>query len=124
MPVWGMWVSLLRLQPSPKIKFEDVKRLVTKNDKVVFYEFWAEWCGPCKRMKPELNAFDARYPQNKFTRIDIEKKEGKKFVQQFDIKSIPAIVVVVNDREVTRFTGARTLEALERELIPYIAKTK
>lgn len=66
--------------------------------------FEAEWCGPCKSMRPIFDAMWAKgYP---VIRIDIDDKV--KMAEDYSVKAVPTVVLVDRDlNEIKRFTGAR-----------------
>ena len=77
--------------------------------KTVFY-FTADWCNPCKQTKPiaeELN----RDGVAAFQFIDADQEI--ELVKKFEIKSIPTFILIENEKEVNRITGAQTKEQLE-----------
>ncbi len=66
-------------------------------------DFWAEWCGPCKTMKPIFEsvseAVDAR-----FGKVNIE--DNQEAATTFGVRSIPTFLVVRDGEEVDRAMGA------------------
>ena len=76
--------------------------------KNVFY-FTADWCQPCKKVKPIVE--DMKKEGFEFQRIDADYEQL--LVKQFQIKSIPTFILLEDGKELNRITGARTREELE-----------
>ena len=63
-----------------------------QTDKVVLVDFYAEWCGPCKKMKPSIEAIEKEMASNvKVIRIDVDK--NAELVKSFGILDIPILRV-------------------------------
>lgn len=85
------------------------------NSKLAVVDFSAVWCGPCQMLAPiteELS--DEMDGEVDFFSADVD--ENRDLAYQFDIQSIPAIVVFANGEEVTRTVGFQPKEEL-KELI-------
>ncbi len=76
----------------------------------VLYDFYADWCGPCRAMGPTVEALIAKgYPVQ---RVNVDQYRA--FAQQFRVESLPCFVMVVDGREVDRVVGGTTMFRLER----------
>jgi len=63
-----------------------------QTDKVILVDFYAEWCGPCKKMKPSIEAIEKEMAANvKVVRIDVDK--NAELVKSFGILDIPILRV-------------------------------
>ena len=78
--------------------------------------FTAEWCGPCKQTRPIVEELNREQIMAKFFIIDVDLEI--EMAQDFEIKSVPTFVVMKNNKEIHRETGAKTRQQLE-ELIRY-----
>jgi thioredoxin 1 len=82
---------------------------------IVLY-FTAEWCGPCKRTRPLVEELNKDQSETRFYIIDVDNEI--EMAQDFGIQSVPTFVVMKDNQEVYRTTGAKTKQQLE-ELINY-----
>lgn len=62
---------------------------VMKNSSTVFITFMADWCQPCKRMKPLVDELEQENPDIEFVRISIDTEEGSTLAQHFGVRSVP-----------------------------------
>lgn len=76
--------------------------------KTIFY-FTADWCGPCKRVRPIVE--DLIKEGYSFQIIDADSEID--LVKKFEIRSIPTFILLVDNEEKARITGAQTREQLE-----------
>ena len=86
----------------------------TKN-KVVLVDFWAEWCAPCKMMAPVLNDVASDLTGNSHVgKLNIEQYQS--MAQQFNVRSIPTLILFKNGKEVKRFVGIKQKDFLLKEI--------
>lgn len=98
-----------------KDNFEEV---VSNND-VVVIDFWATWCGPCKTFAPVFEATSEKYPDVVFGKVNTE--EQMELAGQFDIRSIPTLMVVREKVILYTKPGAVPAQSLERTLDKMLA---
>jgi thioredoxin 1 len=72
--------------------------------------FTAEWCNPCKRVRPIAEELD-RDNVIKFQFIDAD--DNSDLCRKFEIKAIPTFVLIENGKEIRRINGAKTKEQIE-----------
>ena len=86
---------------------------VVKSTVPVVADFWAEWCGPCKMIAPVLKELAREYKDKiKIAKIDVDA-EGE-LAQQFNIVSIPTILLFNKGQVVKQQIGAVPRQALEK----------
>jgi thioredoxin 1 len=86
---------------------------VVKSTVPVVADFWAEWCGPCKMIAPILKDLAKDYKDKiKIAKIDVDA-EGE-LALQFNIVSIPTILVFSKGQVVKQQIGAVPRQALEK----------
>jgi thioredoxin-like negative regulator of GroEL len=69
--------------------------------------FSSTWCGPCKAYRPLLESMQNEMP---ITFIDVDS--SPQTADQYNIRSVPTIVVVLNGMEIGRAVGARTKDEI------------
>jgi len=79
----------------------------------VVVDFWAEWCGPCKRLTPVLEAA-AEAHSIQLAKVDVDA--NKELARRFDVSGIPAVKAFRNGEVVAEFTGTRTRPAVDEFL--------
>jgi thioredoxin-like negative regulator of GroEL len=72
--------------------------------------FTAEWCNPCKRVRPIAEELD-RDGIIKFQYIDAD--DNGDLCKKFEIKAIPTFILIEDGNEIRRTNGAKTKEQLE-----------
>ena len=78
--------------------------------------FTADWCNPCKKTRPIVEELNREQIMAKFFIIDVDSEI--EMTQDFGIKSVPTFVLMKDNIEIHRVTGAQTRQQLE-ELIQY-----
>jgi thioredoxin 1 len=73
------------------MSMEDYKKLTEKSDVPVLVDFKAAWCGPCKMLKPELDALQEEY-KGKLKIVAIDVDENKSLADAMKIRSIPLLI--------------------------------
>ncbi|WP_378953814.1 thioredoxin [Pelosinus sp. sgz500959] len=84
----------------------DFNDKVLKSDKPVLVDFWAPWCGPCKMVAPELEAVAEEY-EDKAIVAKINVDEQQQLASQYDVMSIPTLLILKDGKEVNRLVGYR-----------------
>lgn len=84
----------------------DFNDKILKSDKPVLVDFWAPWCGPCKMVAPELEAVASEY-ENKAIVAKINVDEQQQLASQYDVMSIPTLLILKDGQEIERLVGYR-----------------
>jgi putative thioredoxin len=71
----------------------------------VVVDFWAEWCGPCKMLKPVLEKLAEEF-QGKFILAKIDSDKNQELAAQFAVRGIPSVKAIYNGEIVDEFSGA------------------
>ncbi len=84
------------------IKTEEEFNREIMNDRVVV-DFFANWCGPCKMLAPIVEEVSNELEKITFVKVDIDEIES--LPRQFDIMSIPTLLVFEKGELIKRHTG-------------------
>ena len=72
----------------------------------VVVDFWAEWCGPCKTIAPILEEIATEQPDKlRVAKLNVDENPG--LARQFDVMSIPTLIVFQDGVAKTRLVGAK-----------------
>jgi len=92
---------------------------VLKSAPPVLVDFWAEWCGPCKRLGPTVDALAAEYA-GKITVGKMNIDENPKVPETYQIRGIPTILIFKGGQVVESVVGLAQKEDLKKVLDKHI----
>ena len=99
-----------------KLNSENFESEVLNANETVLVDFYADWCGPCKMMAPVIEEL-AEELQEKAKVGKINVDESTDTATQYDVMSIPTIIIFKNGKEVKRFIGVRDKQELLNEVV-------
>ena len=76
---------------------------VLKSDVPVLVDFWATWCGPCKMLSPIVAQIAAEANGFKVYSVDVDEEPD--LAQDYDVVSIPTLIVFKGGKEAARTVG-------------------
>ena len=91
---------------------KNFKNDVLDSSKPVLVDFWAEWCGPCKAIAPTLDEISNEMSDN-ITVAKINIDENPNIAQEFNIRSIPALMIFKNGKLKAEMMGQVPKSQLE-----------
>ena len=84
---------------------DNFQQEVLSSDQPVLVDFWAEWCGPCKRVAPLLDEI-AEEMNGKVRIAKLNVDENQQLAYQFQVSSIPTFVLFKGGQMADRMMGA------------------
>ena len=88
---------------------------VLSSNKPVLVDFWATWCGPCRMVAPVLEEIAAE-KSGQLTVAKLDVDANPETARNFQVVSIPTLILFKDGQPVKRIIGAKGKAALLREL--------
>lgn len=95
-----------------EVNNDNFKEEVLDSEKLVLADFNAEWCGPCKMLKPVLDEISNSNDNVKIVSINID--ENDELSEEYDVSSIPCLVLFDKGKEIKRNIGLISKDDIER----------
>lgn len=83
-----------------------------KKGGILFIDFWAAWCGPCRAFAPTFEAAAGKHVDITFAKVDTDKEQG--LAQAFEIRSIPTLAIFRDGILLGQNPGALPAPAFEQ----------
>ena len=95
-----------------KVTGANFEEKVLKSELPVLVDFYADWCGPCKMTAPVLEKLSGEL-EGKLNIVKINVDEDPDIAQEYQVMSIPNLVVFKGGEAVNRAIGAQNLAGLK-----------
>jgi len=99
----------------------EFEREVIRSEIPVLIEFGAEWCGPCKQIKPDVESF-AREMQGKVKVVYVDIDKAAMLARELRIQSVPTFMLFVEQRIADAQVGAMGKKQLQRMVEPFLPR--
>jgi len=81
---------------------------------VTLKDFYADWCGPCKTQDPILEELEEDWGDVSFEKINVDEEQD--VANEYQVRSLPTLIVENDDGIVERFVGVTQRDDLENAL--------
>ena len=95
--------------------------LTRSHEQAVLVDFWAAWCAPCRSLAPVLEELVTRL-DGALAVVKVDTDAEQTLAAQYNVRSLPTLVVFRNGEAVAQVVGAQPLAALERLVKPHLAR--
>ena len=104
-------------EKAKEISSKEFYKEINSSKNIIIVDFFAEWCMPCVMMAPVIEELAGKLKNIKFLKVNVD--ENQDLSSEFDISSIPCLIVFKNGKEIDRIKGALPASVLEEKIKGY-----
>ncbi len=105
------------------VNYEQTKEWKYLGDKPCIVDFYADWCGPCKKISPLLEELAKEYENEIYIyKINVDKE--RELASHFEIQSIPALLFISMNEEPKITVGGRSKEDIKADIETILLEKK
>ncbi len=93
--------------------------LIKETQQPILVDFYADWCGPCRSLAPEINKLSDEY-SGRVTVAKVNIDQQSALAQQYQVSSIPCVIIFYQGKEQTRLVGLNPYQNYTAELEKYL----
>lgn len=93
-----------------QLNAQDFEKIITDNN-LVFVDFWATWCGPCRAFGPTFEAASEENPDIVFGKVDIDANQD--LASAAGIQAVPTLMIAKQGQIIFKQAGALRAEDLD-----------
>ncbi len=93
---------------------EEFEKNVKKSDKLVFVDFYADWCGPCRMMAPIVEEISEEVDGVDFYKVNCDDEQ--ELASKYEVMTIPTLLILKKGEQLKEFIGVTDKEEIIEEL--------
>lgn len=102
-----------------EINDNDFEAEVLRCDMPVVVDFWATWCGPCRKLSPVIDEISDEYAGKvKFAKLNVE--QSVETAKNYSVSGIPCLLIFKEGKSVERLTGIMPKSAIISNIEKYL----
>lgn len=91
------------------------QEVVLDSDKLSIVDFWAEWCGPCRRVGPIIDELHEEFVETvNIGKVNVD--HNQEISLKYGVRSIPTILFIKNGEVVDKHVGTATKDYLKQKI--------
>jgi thioredoxin 1 len=89
----------------------ELDSIIKSTDGLIVVDFFADWCGPCKRIAPKIEQWATQFPSITFLKVNSDENEESSAI--FEVTSLPTFVALKRGKIVATIIGANETALVE-----------